>query len=146
MNPTEDEEERADRETSASAHPPAARRCPICGRKLPAGNPDAWCPVCLLRIALDPASGGDRPMNEENLVESAIAAPEADPRRFGNYEILTRPDGSLQELGHGAMGITFKAIDLNLHIPVALKVLNLQLLQEELGRRRFFREARSAAS
>src|SRR5262245_8588731 len=44
------------------------------------------------------------------------------------------------------MGITFKAIDLNLNIPVALKVLNLQLLQEELARRRFFREARSAAS
>src|SRR5262245_5494075 len=43
------------------------------------------------------------------------------------------------------MGITFKAIDLNLNIPVALKVLNLQLLQEELARRRFFREARSAA-
>ena len=44
------------------------------------------------------------------------------------------------------MGITFKAIDLNLRIPVALKVLNLQLFQEELARRRFFREARSAAS
>ena len=85
-------------------------------------------------------------MNEENLAESAIGGPEASPRRFGHYEILTRPDGSLHELGHGAMGITFKAIDLNLHIPVALKVLNLQLLQEELARRRFFREARSAAS
>jgi serine/threonine protein kinase/predicted ATPase len=44
------------------------------------------------------------------------------------------------------MGITFKAIDLNLRIPVALKVLNLQLFQEELARRRFFREARSAAT
>ena len=144
MNPAEDEKERADRETSA--HPPVARRCPICGRKLPAGNPDVWCPVCLLRIALDPTSGGDRPMKQENLAQSAIAAPEAEPRRFGHYEILTRPDGSLHELGHGAMGITFKAIDLNLHIPVALKVLNLQLLQEQLARRRFFREARVAAS
>ena len=144
MNPTEDEKDRLGRETST--HPPAARRCPICGRKLPAGNPDVWCPVCLLRIALDPASGGDRPMNQENLEESAITAPEAEPRRFGHYEILTRPDGSLHELGHGAMGITFKAIDLNLHIPVALKVLNLQLLQEQLACRRFFREARSAAS
>jgi serine/threonine protein kinase len=43
------------------------------------------------------------------------------------------------------MGITFKAIDLNLRMPVALKVLNLQLFQEPLARRRFFREARSAA-
>jgi serine/threonine protein kinase len=75
-----------------------------------------------------------------------MSTPEGSPRRFGHYEILTRPDGSLHELGHGAMGITFKAIDLNLRIPVALKVLNLQMLQEELARRRFFREARSAAS
>src|ERR1700726_52096 len=81
-----------------------------------------------------------------NLAESAINGPEASPRRFGHYEILTLPDGSLHLLGHGSMGITFKAIDLNLRIPVALKILNLQLFQEGLARRRFFREARSAAS
>ena len=91
MNPTEDEKERADGETSESAPPPATRTCSICGRKLPAGNPAASCPVCLLRIALDPASGGDWLMNEENLAESAIGGPEASPRRFGHYEILTRP-------------------------------------------------------
>jgi hypothetical protein len=28
-----------------------------------------------------------------------------------HYEILTHSDGSLHELGHGAMGVTFKAID-----------------------------------
>ncbi|MBV9488513.1 MAG: protein kinase [Verrucomicrobia bacterium] len=44
------------------------------------------------------------------------------------------------------MGITFKAVDLNLRIPVALKLLNLGLFEEGLARRRFFREARSAAS
>src|ERR1700740_2435583 len=131
MNPTENEKERAARETSELPPPPTARKCSTCGRKLPGSNPAAWCPVCLLRIALDPASGGDWPMNEENVAKSAIAAPEAGPRRFGHYEILTHPDGSLHELGHGAMGITFKAIDLNLHIPAALKVLNLQLLKEE---------------
>jgi serine/threonine protein kinase len=146
MNPTENEKERAARETSELPPQPTARKCSICGRKLPGSNPAAWCPVCLLMIALDPASGGDWPMNEENVAESAIAVPEAGARRFGHYEILTHPDGSLHELGHGAMGITFKAIDLNLRIPVALKVLNLQLRQEELARRRFFREARSAAS
>jgi hypothetical protein len=146
MNPTEDEKDPADRETSASAPPPATQRCSICGRKLPASDPTGWCPVCLLRIALDPAHDRDWPISEENLTNSAIAAPETAPRRFGHYEILTRPDGGLHVLGHGAMGITFKAIDLNLHIQVALKVLNLQLLQEESARRRFFREARSAAS
>jgi hypothetical protein len=141
MNSAEDKREKADAETSGSMLLPTARTCSICGRKLPAGNPAASCPVCLLRIALDPGNGGDWPVNDENLVEPAIGAPEANPRRFGHYEILTRPDGSLHELGHGSMGITFKAIDLNLRMPVALKVLNLQLFREELARRRFFREA-----
>jgi len=134
---------RADAGASAPTPAPAGRRCSICGRKLPAGNPAASCPVCLLRIALDPGASGDRP--SENSTESAISAQEANPRRFAHYEVLTHPDGNLHELGHGAMGITFKAIDLNLRVPVALKVLNLQLFKEELARRRFFREARSAA-
>jgi serine/threonine protein kinase len=146
MNSAEDEREGVHGETWESAPSSATRRCPICGRTLPAGDAAAWCPVCLIRIALDPAGGGDWPTHEEGFPESAITAPEAGPGRFGHYEILTRPDGNLHELGHGAMGITFKAIDLNLRIPVALKVLNLELLQEELARRRFFREARSAAS
>ena len=134
---------RADADASAPTPPPAVRRCSICGRKLPAGNPAASCPVCLLRIALDPGNSVER--SGETFAESAISAPEANPRRFAHYEILTHPDGSLHELGHGAMGITFKAVDLNLRIPVALKVLNLLLFREELARRHFFREARSAA-
>jgi len=44
------------------------------------------------------------------------------------------------------MGVTYKATDLNLSIPVALKILNPRLLQEGLARQRFLREARSAAS
>jgi tetratricopeptide (TPR) repeat protein len=147
MNSAKKKKKRAEAETTASIPPSAippstTRRCSICGRKLP-GGPAASCPVCLLRIALDPGDSGDELGG--SLTESMISTPEASPR-FGHYEILTHPDGSLHELGHGAMGITFKAIDLNLRIPVALKVLNLQLFQEELARRRFFREARSAAS
>ncbi|HZD50550.1 MAG TPA: protein kinase, partial [Silvibacterium sp.] len=123
-----------------------ARTCSICGRKLPAGNPSASCPVCLLRTVLDPDYNTDCLTNEGSLAEPSIGAAEANPGRFGHYEIQTRPDGSLHELGHGAMGITFKAIDVNLRIPVALKVLNLRLFQEALARRRFLREARAAAS
>ena len=43
--------------------------------------------------------------------------------RFDHYEVLTRDDGSLFELGRGAMGVTYKAMDTNLRIPVALKVI-----------------------
>jgi serine/threonine protein kinase len=64
---------------------------------------------------------------------------------FEHYEVQTRDDGSLHELGRGAMGITYKAFDTNLRVPVALKVINAQYLDSELARQRFVREARSAA-
>ncbi len=64
---------------------------------------------------------------------------------FDHYQVLTRDDGSLYELGRGAMGITYKAFDTNLRVPVALKVINTGTLNSELARQRFVREARSAA-
>src|ERR1700745_920229 len=44
------------------------------------------------------------------------------------------------------MGVTYKAVDVNLRCPVALKVINAQLIGDESARRRFVREARAAAS
>jgi serine/threonine protein kinase len=64
---------------------------------------------------------------------------------FDHYEVLRHEDGSLFELGRGAMGITYKAFDTNLHCPVALKVINAASLHSEVARQRFVREARSAA-
>ncbi|MES2572280.1 MAG: serine/threonine-protein kinase, partial [Verrucomicrobiota bacterium] len=65
--------------------------------------------------------------------------------KFDHYEVLTRDDGSPFELGRGAMGITYKAFDTSLRIPVALKVINGTYLDSEVARQRFIREARSAA-
>lgn len=62
-----------------------------------------------------------------------------------HYEVLTREDGSLHELGHGAMGITYKAFDTQLRVPVALKVVNAAHLDSDSARQRFLREARAAA-
>jgi serine/threonine protein kinase len=64
---------------------------------------------------------------------------------FDHYEVLTRDDGSLHELGRGAMGITYKAFDTNLGMPVALKVISGNWLNSDVARQRFIREARSAA-
>ncbi|HZC34723.1 MAG TPA: protein kinase, partial [Chthoniobacterales bacterium] len=59
--------------------------------------------------------------------------------------MLRRPDGSLWELGRGAMGVTYKAFDTNLRCDVALKVVNSQYLNSETAQQRFLREARAAA-
>ena len=65
--------------------------------------------------------------------------------RFENYEVLHRDDGSVFELGRGAMGVTYKARDTDLHCDVALKVINPGILGSPDARERFMREARAAA-
>src|SRR5262245_27713239 len=44
------------------------------------------------------------------------------------------------------MGVTYKAFDINLRCPVALKVISERYLGDESARLRFLREARAAAS
>src|SRR6202011_1428887 len=70
----------------------------------------------------------------------------AEAGRYQHYEVLRNEDGSLWELGRGAMGITYKAFDTNLRTPVALKVINNAYLTNDVARQRFLREARAAAA
>ena len=61
------------------------------------------------------------------------------PDRIGRYEIL-------EEVGHGAMGTVYKALDPLLDRPLALKTVRIDLAGDEFEafERRFYREARSA--
>jgi serine/threonine-protein kinase len=61
-----------------------------------------------------------------------------DPDRIGKYEIVGR-------VGHGAMGVVYKAYDSVLGRFVAIKTISARLLGDEHSRQRFQREARSAA-
>ena len=66
--------------------------------------------------------------------------------RFGVYEIDRREDGSLYELGRGAMGVTYRATDTSLQRKVALKIIKIDIAARSAdARERFMREARAAA-
>ncbi|HYZ72859.1 MAG TPA: serine/threonine-protein kinase, partial [Chthoniobacterales bacterium] len=112
------------------------RTCQACGAVVPADS--EFCPVCALHGALD-----DR---QETLELNVEPAPSLSASRLDHYQLLTREDGTPFELGHGAMGVTYKAIDINLQCTVALKVINGRFIGDESARRRFIREARAAAS
>ena len=101
-------------------------RCEECGAVLKGGTSALGCLNCLLLGS----------PNEPN--------PAA--RRFQHYEICSRDGGAtLDELGRGAMGITYRAQDLNLFSEVALKVISSRYSGNDEARARFRREARAAA-
>ena len=67
--------------------------------------------------------------------------------RFGVYEIDCHADGSLCELGRGAMGVTYRATDTSLQRKVALKIIKIDIAERSTdARERFMREARAAAA
>jgi serine/threonine protein kinase/tetratricopeptide (TPR) repeat protein len=117
------------------------RTCPNCGNELSAV--DQACPVCMLRKGLD----GGVLSGDSSIFEKAIEpTSEQATQRFEHYALITGEDGKPVELGRGAMGVTYKAFDVDLHCPVTLKVISENYLGEESARLRFLREARAAAS
>ena len=64
---------------------------------------------------------------------------------FAHYRVLRQPDGSPWELGRGAMGVTYKAVDERLRMDVALKVITPGQVDDPKTQALFLREARTAA-
>src|ERR1700736_5038845 len=121
-----------------SAESEKPRCCPTCGTPYSGANDSAGCPVCLLRRVLEPEleteqdSGGGGPSSP-------------DDGRFDHYEIVRRDDGCFDQLGRGAMGVTYRGLDTVLGHAVALKVIDPRIASRPDARKRFLREARAAA-
>src|ERR1700719_745957 len=117
------------------------RTCSICGNELSGAM--EFCPVCMLRKALAGGVESGESSASDDTVKPTL---EQAVQRFEHYELATGEDGKPVELGRGAMGVTYKAFDVDLRCPVTLKVISAQYLNDESARLRFLRESRAAAS
>ena len=108
--------------------------CEQCGAPLTSPAGEEGCLNCLLTagMAIDES-------------EAELSPNASETRFYQHYEILIRPDGGRWELGRGAMGVTYKARDVNLDTPVALKIINARFSARPDARRRFLHEAQAAA-
>src|SRR6516162_6844495 len=113
--------------------------CPTCGAALDETlGGGGGCMFCLLQAGI----GSEK----ETVRDSTLDAFESGVR-FGAYEIDCHADGSLYELGRGAMGITYRATDTSLRRKVALKIIKTDIAERSADtRERFMRAARAAAA
>ena len=112
--------------------------CPVCGTPYSGQKDELGCPVCMLRRVLEPGA-------EEEPSSAGGATARPDDSRFDHYELAQGEDGDFDELGRGAMGVTYRAIDTVLGHTVALKVIDARIAGRPDARERFLREARAAA-
>src|SRR5262245_28463784 len=118
---------------------PEVSTCPNCGgvlEKTPGG--ELGCICCLLRAGIG---------SEEETVLDLTPNAFDNGKHFGVYAIDRHEDGSLYELGRGAMGVTYQATDTSLQRKVALKIIKSEIAERSAdARERFVREARAAAA
>src|SRR5882724_7532397 len=113
--------------------------CPTCGAALEETfGGGGGCMFCLLQAG----TGSEQEVVQDSTPDALVGG-----TRFGAYEIDCHADGSLYELGRGAMGVTYRATDTSLQRKVALKIIKTDIAERSAdARERFVREARAAAA
>src|SRR5262245_24331541 len=122
LNLLADEEEA----TSDEAAKQQISTCPTCGSVLEeASGGGLDCMFCLLHAGIG---------SQKETVHDSTSDPREGGVRFGVYEIDCHADGSLCELGRGAMGVTYRATDTSLQRKVALKIIKSDIAERDADR------------
>ncbi len=100
-------------------------KCQRCGAPLPHAGPYGHCPACLLTVAL-----GESP--------DAPALPRPSESLFGDYQLM-------EEISRGGMGVVYRARQISLNRPVALKMISEGAQSSPSAVARFQIEAEAAA-
>ncbi|MGA2534345.1 MAG: protein kinase [Candidatus Aminicenantales bacterium] len=108
-------------------------KCPECSFE----NPDSarFCGGCALPL-----------LSSEALLPPRTKTIETSSRTLTRETIFAGKYRVIEELGHGGMGIVYKAEDLKLKRPVAIKVLLKEAVSDSESRDRLFLEAQAVAA
>ncbi|WP_153556085.1 serine/threonine-protein kinase [Roseimaritima sediminicola] len=122
---------------ASSTDPPAetaVHHCPQCGAALPPDAPAGLCPRCLLQLGFESRTE-DAAATDPYRPPFVAPPPEHLAPHFPQLEIL-------EQIGHGGMGVVYRARQKNLDRLVALKILRPDVDTDPTFAERFTREAR----